>query len=115
VGKYVLGNYTDYYGIPFPLSKLDLIAIPDYSAGAMEVPTRLSFRTRCVGCGWWGVLWWANRNARAQNWGLITFRQTALLYDPQQSSTSDKQRVAVVIAHELAHQWFGNLVTMKVS
>ena len=57
---------------------------------------------------------WANRNARAQNWGLITFRQTALLYDPQQSSTSDKQRVAVVIAHELAHQWFGNLVTMKV-
>lgn len=83
VGKYVLGNYTDYYGIPFPLSKLDLIAIPDYSAGAME------------------------------NWGLITFRQTALLYDPQQSSSSDKQRVAVVIAHELAHQWFGNLVTMK--
>jgi hypothetical protein len=54
-------------------------------------------------------------NARAQNWGLITFRQTALLYDPQQSSSSDKQRVAVVIAHELAHQWFGNLVTMKVS
>jgi aminopeptidase N len=46
----VLGNYTDYYGIPFPLSKLDLIAIPDYSAGAMEVPTRLSFRTRCVCC-----------------------------------------------------------------
>jgi aminopeptidase N len=49
-----------------------------------------------------------------QNWGLITFRQTALLYDPQQSSASDKQRVAIVIAHELAHQWFGNLVTMEV-
>jgi len=81
--KSVLGNYSTYYGIPFPLSKLDLIALPDYGAGAME------------------------------NWGLITFRQTALLYDPLQSSTSDKQYVATVIAHELAHQWFGNLVTMK--
>lgn len=84
MGKYVLGNFTEYYGIAFPLQKLDLIAIPDYSAGAME------------------------------NWGLITFRQTALLYDPNQSSAADKQRVAVVVAHELAHQWFGNLVTMKV-
>jgi aminopeptidase N len=48
-----------------------------------------------------------------ENWGLITFRETALLYDPTQSSESDKQRVATVIAHELGHQWFGNLVTME--
>ena len=48
-----------------------------------------------------------------ENWGIITFRQTALLYDPLESSSSDKQRVNVVICHELAHQWFGNLVTME--
>ena len=48
-----------------------------------------------------------------ENWGLITYRDTALLYDKSLSSTSDKQRVAQVIAHELAHQWFGDLVTME--
>jgi aminopeptidase N len=48
-----------------------------------------------------------------ENWGLITFRDTALLYDPASSSASSKERVASVIAHELAHQWFGNLVTMS--
>ena len=48
-----------------------------------------------------------------ENWGLITFRQTALLYDVNESSSSDQQRVATVIAHELAHQWFGNYVTME--
>jgi aminopeptidase N len=46
-----------------------------------------------------------------ENWGLITFRDTAILYDPKLSSAINKQRVATVIAHELAHQWFGNLVT----
>lgn len=61
----------------------DLIAIPDFGAGAME------------------------------NWGLITYRETALMFDPVHTSSRDQQRVAVVIAHELAHQWFGNLVTMS--
>lgn len=62
---------------------LDLIAIPDFTTGAME------------------------------NWGLITYRESAILYDPIQTSTSGHQWVAIVVAHELAHQWFGNLVTMK--
>eukprot|EP01118_Nematostelium_gracile_P012838 TRINITY_DN4754_c0_g1_i2.p1 TRINITY_DN4754_c0_g1~~TRINITY_DN4754_c0_g1_i2.p1 ORF type:complete len:947 (-),score=202.94 TRINITY_DN4754_c0_g1_i2:66-2906(-) len=78
----VLTNYTNFYGVPYPLPKLDLIAIPDYPQGAME------------------------------NWGLITFRQSDLLYSPIESSTSNQQRVATVIAHEFAHQWFGDYVTM---
>lgn len=48
-----------------------------------------------------------------ENWGIITFRETALLVDPQTAAPRDVQRVAVVVAHELAHQWFGNLVTME--
>ena len=75
--------YTNYFGIKFPLPASDLIAIPDFAAGAME------------------------------NWGAVTYRETALLVDPEQSSTHNKQWVALVIAHELAHQWFGNLVTME--
>ncbi|GFO32573.1 puromycin-sensitive aminopeptidase [Plakobranchus ocellatus] len=75
--------YNDYFGIAYPLPKVDLIAIPDFSAGAME------------------------------NWGLITYRETALLVDPEQSSARIKQWVALVVGHELAHQWFGNLVTME--
>ena len=65
------------------LSYVDLFAIPDFAAGAME------------------------------NWGLVTYRETALLYNPNSSPLKSKQWVASVIAHELAHQWFGNLVTMK--
>ncbi|XP_074661085.1 glutamyl aminopeptidase-like isoform X2 [Tubulanus polymorphus] len=79
----VLDHYDEYFGIKYPLPKQDLIAIPDFAAGAME------------------------------NWGLITYRMTTILWDPKQSSAHDQQYVAVVIAHELAHQWFGNLVTMK--
>ncbi|XP_062307429.1 leucyl-cystinyl aminopeptidase [Osmerus eperlanus] len=74
--------YNSFFDINYPLKKLDLVAIPDFLAGAME------------------------------NWGLITFRETSLLVR-NQSSPLDKQLVASVIAHELAHQWFGNLVTMR--
>lgn len=75
--------YTDYFKIDYPLPKLDLIAIADFAAGAME------------------------------NWGLVTYRETALLYDPANSSLMSKQTVAIVVGHELAHQWFGNIVTME--
>ncbi|MDP2585731.1 MAG: M1 family metallopeptidase, partial [Candidatus Levybacteria bacterium] len=78
-----LEYYEDYFGIPYPLPALDLIAIPDFASGAME------------------------------NWGAVTFRETALLVDRNLSSTISKQHIAYVIAHELAHMWFGNLVTMK--
>ena len=83
LGKKLLTSYQKYFGIKYPLPKLDLIAIPDFAAGAME------------------------------NWGAITFRETILLYDPKTSSTRTKQFIAEVISHEIAHQWFGNLVTMK--
>ncbi len=72
-----------YFGIAYPLPSMDLIAIPDFAHGAME------------------------------NWGAVTYRETAILVDPKNSSTLTKQHVAYVIAHELAHQWFGNLVTME--
>ncbi len=75
--------YEKYFDIPFPLPALDMIAIPDFSSGAME------------------------------NWGAITYRESALLVDENHSSAGNKQWVAIVIAHELAHQWFGNLVTME--
>ncbi|KAK7112907.1 hypothetical protein V1264_012283 [Littorina saxatilis] len=75
--------YKDYFGIAYPLPKMDLIAIADFSAGAME------------------------------NWGLVTYRETALLVDPKNTSARVKQWVALVVGHELAHQWFGNLVTME--
>ncbi|CAG9794645.1 unnamed protein product [Diatraea saccharalis] len=83
IGPRVLTHFEKFFNVSFPLPKQDMFAIPDFSAGAME------------------------------NWGLITYRETALLYDKQQSSFLNKERVAEVIAHELAHQWFGNLVTMK--
>uniref|UniRef100_A0AAR2KT24 Aminopeptidase n=1 Tax=Pygocentrus nattereri TaxID=42514 RepID=A0AAR2KT24_PYGNA len=79
----LLEFYETYFNIYYPLPKLDLIAIPDFQSGAME------------------------------NWGLTTYRETSLLYDPDVSSTSDKLWVTMVIGHELAHQWFGNLVTME--
>jgi len=83
LGKKLLISYEKYFGIKFPLPKLDLIAVPDFAAGAME------------------------------NWGAITFRETILLYDSKTSSTRTKQFIAEVISHEIAHMWFGNLVTMK--
>jgi len=75
--------YEEYFGVEYPLAKCDHVALPDFSSGAME------------------------------NWGLITYREVALLVDPKSSGVSSKHFVASVIAHELAHQWFGNLVTMK--
>ncbi len=82
-GARLLDFYAEYYGIPYPLAKLDQVALPDFDAGAME------------------------------NWGLVTYREIALLADPTNPSISQEQYVSIVVAHELAHQWFGNLVTMK--
>ncbi|XP_036952022.1 aminopeptidase Ey-like [Acanthopagrus latus] len=79
----ILKFFENYYKSKYPLSKSDQIALPDFSAGAME------------------------------NWGLITYRETALLYNPLASSNGDKEWVATVISHELAHMWFGNLVTTR--
>lgn len=75
--------FNDYFGVPYPLPKSDHVAVPDFSNGAME------------------------------NWGLITYRETALLADPKLTSIESKEYISTVIAHELSHQWFGNLVTMK--
>lgn len=83
LAKKCLSYYEEYFGYPYPLPKLDLIAVPDFASGAME------------------------------NWGAITFRENALLYYENESSAVTKQRVAEVVAHEIVHQWFGNLVTMK--
>lgn len=77
----VLDYYDDRFGTPFPLPKMDLLALPDFEAGAME------------------------------NWGLVTFREIALIAN-ENSSLDTKQYVAIVIAHELSHMWFGDLVTM---
>jgi aminopeptidase N len=83
VAKYVLHYYDDYFGIHYPLKKLDLIGLPDFEAGAME------------------------------NFGAITYRETLLLIDPKSASIDAKKNVEEVIAHEMAHQWFGDLVTMQ--
>ncbi|MFP4255293.1 MAG: M1 family metallopeptidase [Desulfobacterales bacterium] len=71
----------NYFSFPYPLPKMDLIAVPDFAFGAME------------------------------NWGAITFRENLLRYDPQYTSVDGEERICEVIAHEIVHQWFGNLVT----
>lgn len=78
-----LARLEKYFGLPYPYEKLDLVAVPDFEAGAME------------------------------NAGAVFFRETLLLVDNATISLAEKKRVAEVIAHELAHMWFGNLVTMK--
>lgn len=83
VARQCLEFYDEYFGIAYPLAKCDFVALPDFASGAME------------------------------NWGCITFREQTLLIDPEHSTLSTRQYVAMVVAHELAHQWFGNLVTMR--
>jgi puromycin-sensitive aminopeptidase len=83
VGAFCLRYFADYYDIPYPGDKCDFIALPDFAAGAME------------------------------NLGAITFREAVLLVDPTAVTQVELQRVADVVAHELAHMWFGDLVTMK--
>lgn len=78
-----LDFFSGYYGVDYPLPKCDLVALPDFASGAME------------------------------NWGIVTFREQTLVVDKENSSQAIKQYVAMVITHELAHQWFGNLVTMS--
>lgn len=75
--------FDEYFNTPYPLAKCDQVALPDFSSGAME------------------------------NWGLVTYRETALLADPTTTTVASKHYIATVISHELSHQWFGNLVTMK--
>jgi len=82
-GIKTLEFFNKYFNIPYPLPVLDMVAIPDFAAAAME------------------------------NWGAVTYRETALLVDERHTPLANKQYVAHVIAHELTHQWFGNLVTME--
>ncbi len=82
-GAFALDHLADYYGIPYPGDKLDLVAIPDFSFGAME------------------------------NLGCVTFRETLLLVDRDRASQAELQRIVDVVAHEIAHMWFGDLVTMS--
>jgi puromycin-sensitive aminopeptidase len=83
IGAFSLRYFQNYYGIPYPGGKVDLVALPDFAAGAME------------------------------NVGCITFRETLLLVDPATATRAEEQSVADVVAHEVAHMWFGDLVTMR--
>lgn len=83
VATKVLPYYKEYFDIAYPLPKMDLVAIGDFSAGAME------------------------------NWGLVTYRESFVLVDPENTSLIRKQSIALTVGHEIAHQWFGNLVTME--
>lgn len=83
IAKRAIEFLEEYFDTPYPLPKSDHVALPDFSSGAME------------------------------NWGLITYREVALLVDPKTTALDNKQYIATVVAHELSHQWFGNLVTMK--
>jgi puromycin-sensitive aminopeptidase len=83
IGAHALRFFTEYFGIPYPAGKLDLIALPDFAMGAME------------------------------NLGAVTFRESVLLIDPERATRVELERVADVVAHEIAHMWFGDLVTMR--
>ena len=81
--EHFLTYYDNYFGVKYPMPKLDLIGIPDFEAGAME------------------------------NFGAITYRETELLVDDKDGAVAEKKRVSSVVAHEMAHQWFGDMVTMQ--
>lgn len=81
--KRSLQFFSDFFSIPYPMNKLDLVGVPDFGPGAME------------------------------NWGLIMFRMSSLLYDEAATPVRGQERIASTVAHEIAHQWFGNLVTMR--
>jgi len=83
IARRTIDFFDNYFDTPYPLPKADHVALPDFSAGAME------------------------------NWGLITYREAALLVDPKTTGIESRHYIATVVAHELSHQWFGNLVTMK--
>lgn len=82
-GVRALEFYNDFFEVAYPLPKLDMLCVTEFAMGAME------------------------------NWGLVTYREVDLMIDAQKASSQQRQRVAIVVAHELAHQWFGNLVTME--
>ncbi|KAM7537910.1 hypothetical protein Aperf_G00000062915 [Anoplocephala perfoliata] len=82
LGKIIIGFFEKYFGLDYPLEKTDMLAVPHFAAGAME------------------------------NWGLMIYREATLIWDPESGTELAKQKVATVIAHEIAHQWFGNLVTL---
>lgn len=82
-GIKALTYYKDFFNVPYPLKKYDMVAIPNFEAGAME------------------------------NWGLVTYREVCILVDPVNTSAASKEYIAIVVCHETAHQWFGNLVTME--
>ncbi|XP_050699392.1 aminopeptidase N-like [Eriocheir sinensis] len=83
IGPRILSYFATFFNQSYPLPKMDMVAIPDFAPGAME------------------------------NWGLATYREFLMLYDPRVSAANNKQLVASVVAHELAHQWFGNLVSPR--
>ncbi|KAH8851642.1 Aminopeptidase N [Schistosoma japonicum] len=82
-GKKIIGFFEEYFELSYPLRKTDMVAVPDFAAGAME------------------------------NWGLMIYREATMLWDPEYGTAATQQKVATVISHEVAHQWFGNLVTLK--
>ncbi|CAH8440214.1 unnamed protein product [Dicrocoelium dendriticum] len=83
IGRKIIRYFEDYFEVPYPLEKTDMIAVPDFSAGAME------------------------------NWGLMIYREATMLWDPTVGTAANQQKVATVVSHEIAHQWFGNLVTLN--
>lgn len=83
VGKCIINFFEEYFELDYPLEKTDMLAVPNFAAGAME------------------------------NWGLLIYREATLIWDPLVGTEGARQKVATVISHEIAHQWFGNLVTLN--